>query len=99
MKRKITELEKRLIEQGFILEEKTYSGNHSQHTQFYVYTCYDSNYKIKVYLNSKRDKVDHFTITNNAPNDLSLENINELERVYRNIQETLWAIDIKVWRE
>lgn len=89
MKRKITWLEQRLIEQGYVLEEKTYSGNHSQHTLFYVYTCYDSNYKIKVFINSKRDKIDHFTITNNAPHDLRLENINELERVYYNIKETL----------
>ena len=37
MKRKITELEKNLIEKGWELDHKTYTGKHSEKTFQYVY--------------------------------------------------------------
>lgn len=65
MKRTITELENKLIEKGFRLSHKTYSGKHSQFVNEYVYVGkvwyqYDKDsltLPVLVVLNAKRDKV------------------------------------------
>lgn len=63
MKRKITDLEKNLINKGFVLKEKKYAGKHSEKTASYVYEGIYTPYlmiinlNVVVILNAKRDKV------------------------------------------
>lgn len=79
MKRKITELEKNLIEKGWELDHKTYTGKHSEKTFQYVYEkVYVGEYeredgKIVVtttsahcVLNSKREKIESVEIKQNG---------------------------------
>ena len=79
MKRKITELEKNLIEKGWELDHKTYTGKHSEKTFQYVYEkVYVGEYerndgKIVVtttsaycILNSKREKIESVEIKQNG---------------------------------
>ena len=67
MKRKVTELEQKLLDKGFRLSYKTYGGKHSQYVDEYHYlgeqNFYDEELDIntsvlvKVILNSKKDKI------------------------------------------
>lgn len=67
MKRKITKLEQKLLDKGFVLECKTYKGKHSQFVNEYHYRGvmqffvdeYDTNIldNVLVVLNSKKDHI------------------------------------------
>ena len=58
MKRKITELEKTLLENSYVLVAKQYSGKHSEKTQCYIYQ--NGNNAIKI--DYTRTKVLDFSI-------------------------------------
>lgn len=58
MKRKITDLEKALIENSYVLVAKQYSGKHSEKTQCYIYQ--NGNNAIKI--DYTRTKVLDFSI-------------------------------------
>lgn len=60
MKRKTTDLERKLIEKGYYLSHKTYGGKKSQKTLFYYYTNKNSFIK----LDSKREKVVTYGLLN-----------------------------------
>jgi hypothetical protein len=60
MKRKITELEQRLIEKGYYLSHKTYGGRKSEKTLSYIYV----NKNAFVKLDSKRESVLDYGILN-----------------------------------
>ena len=72
MKRHITKLEQKLIDNGFILREKHYYGKHSEKTFYYVYKGVTSididNESLDVLtfieLNPKRDYVFNLKIVN-----------------------------------
>lgn len=59
MKRKITDLEKKLLENGYILVGKDYSGKHSEKTNFYTYKSGSGVIKIDY----TRTKVVDFALT------------------------------------
>jgi len=90
MKRKTTNLEQRLIENGFSLSHKTYKGKDKKRTEFYVYKGTLDNYTIRVYLDYKREKLDHYVIENTLPSLIVRENLDALERVYEHIFEMLY---------
>lgn len=74
MKRKITELEEKLIDMGFKLSHKTYGGKKSQFVKDYVYggeiIYFDEDaeieipVKVQVELEPKREKVNVVSIQN-----------------------------------
>lgn len=96
MERKRTQLEQKIIDKGFKLECKTYSGKKSQFIEYYVYTGFMYNYKISFYLNGSRDKIHHYTIENKLPRNISIENINEIEMVYHEINDFIDNLNRKV---
>lgn len=68
MKRKITELEKKLLNNGWKLSTKHYEGKHSERTWFYEYTKY-MNYEgelfgVKVIIDPKRNHIIDYGIEN-----------------------------------
>lgn len=62
MKRKVTNLEKRLIADGYKLTLKRYTGKHQDKILWYEYT--KTNTDLVIRLNPKRDKVVTFGIAN-----------------------------------
>ena len=60
MKRKITILEQRLIESGFVLSFKAYHGKHSEKTLSYSYV--KNNWLVE--LDQKREKIIRFSMVN-----------------------------------
>lgn len=72
MKRHITNLEQKLIDNGFILREKHYYGKHSEKTFYYVYigaisiNIDNEELDISTYieLNPKRDDIKNVKIIN-----------------------------------
>lgn len=73
MVRNITDLEQKLLEKGFYLESKTYTGKHSQTIKNYIYIgeicCHFDDYtnvpiRVKVGLTSKRDNIDYIRVFN-----------------------------------
>lgn len=61
MKRKITELEQKLLDKGWVLVSKEYCGNHSQFTRHYQYykivDLPHYSYGVRVRLDKKRTSV------------------------------------------
>ena len=60
MKRKITDLEQRLIDNGYYLSHKSYSGRKSEKTLSYTYVCQNKF----VRLDYKREKVITYGLLN-----------------------------------
>lgn len=79
MKRKITELEQKLIDNGWKLINKTYSGKRSEKTNNYVYfktetlTSQNINYGQVIKLNAKRTGIVDYGLLN-----VSCELLNDL---------------------
>lgn len=104
MKRKITELEQKLIDKGFKLDRKVYTGLHSEHTLSYVYKgvlCVDDEYNTFVYVNihldKTREKIDDFSIFNiYRMNDiLRMDDIIELDKFMSRVQLFVWSLEHK----
>ena len=92
MKRTSTLLEEKLIKKGFHLSYKTYKGKHSQFVEFYVYNGLLDNYEVMIYLDRKREKVDHYTIKNVSQVYLGYENIQILENVYQELSSFVYSL-------
>lgn len=63
MKRRITSLEEKLIENGYTLNLKRYTGKHCDKTLCYEYVK-DAGHTLVILLNYKRDKVIKFGVAN-----------------------------------
>ena len=92
MKREITKLEQKLIDNGYKLEFKSYVGKHSQKVEFYCYKGQLEDYQVLIYLDSKRQVVDHYCFENKTPRYIGLENIETLERVYKELTNFIYSI-------
>ena len=90
MKRRITELEQKLLDRRFVLSHKTYCGSLSKRTEFYVYVGNISDFKVMVYLDYKREKLDHYVIENSLPQYIDRTNLDTLERVYTEMFDLLY---------
>ena len=99
MKREITKLEQKLIDNGYKLEFKSYVGKHSQKVEFYCYKGQLEDYEVLIYLDSKRTRVDHYCFENKAPRYIGCENICTLERVYKELTDFLYSISDSVLNE
>lgn len=63
MKRTITDLEEKLIQEGYKLKSKEYGGKHSQKVVAYVYIKKDEVGDVtSIVLNQKRTKIVYYTI-------------------------------------
>ena len=91
MKRKTTILEQKLIDSGFSLSYKTYKGKNSKRTEFYVYNGIVENYCVVVYLDYKRENLDHYLIENHLPQYIGKENLEMLEKVYNEMFDLLYG--------
>lgn len=96
MKREITKLEQKLIDNGYKLEFKSYVGKHSQKVEFYCYKGQLENYEVLIYLDSKRQVVDHYCFENKTPRYIGLENIETLERVYKELTEFIYSLSDEI---
>lgn len=94
MKREITKLEQKLIDNGYKLEFKSYVGKHSQKVEYYCYKGHLENYEVLIYLDSKRSRVDHYCFENKTPRFIGLENIETLERVYRELTNFIYSLSV-----
>lgn len=94
MKREITKLEQKLIDNGYKLEFKSYVGKHSQKVEFYCYKGQLEDYEVLIYLDSKRQMVDHYCFENKTPRYIGLENIETLERVYKELTEFIYSLSV-----
>lgn len=99
MKRTITELENKLIEKGFRLSHKTYSGKHSQFVNEYVYTgkvfCYfdDGSYTVptNVVLDQKRTTIKDISIENWFDSKVNDKTLNLICSVYQQVKDFIYA--------
>lgn len=57
MKRKITDLERYFLTNGFTLVGKKYDGKYSQFTSCYIYSKKIMSFNCEIHLNKKRDNV------------------------------------------
>ena len=96
MKREITKLEQKLIDNGYKLEFKSYAGKHSQKVEFYCYKGQLDNYQVLIYLDSKRQVVDHYCFENKAPQYIGCENIDTLERIYKELTDFIYSLSDEV---
>ena len=96
MKREITKLEQKLIDNGYKLEFKSYVGKHSQKVEFYCYKGQLDNYEVLIYLDSKRQLVDHYCFENKTPHYIGLENIDTLEKVYKELTDFIYSISDEI---
>ena len=74
MKRKITELEQKLLDKGFVLESKSYWGKHSQRVHYYLYlgqVNVDNGFIVttQVVLNAKKNKIEEVNVDNVVAHD------------------------------
>lgn len=99
MKREITKLEQKLINKGYKLEFKSYVGKHSQKVEFYCYKGQLENYEVLIFLDSKRSRVDHYCFENKTPRYIGLENIETLERVYKELTEFIYSLSCEKQHE
>lgn len=92
MERKITELEQKLLDDGWVLTEKHYTGNHSEKTEFYDYRKNvpyekDLGFDAIVRIDSKRTKIINVGIPNVYIDNLTREKHEELVYRYRFLQD------------
>lgn len=99
MKRKTTDLEKRLINKGFRLDHKEYCGKHSEKTASYVYYgVVDTRIErvgVNVKLNAKRDTIVEWGINDFGkalPQTFTIHNLNEANLVMVDITNHLFPI-------
>ena len=92
MERKITELEQKLLDDGWVLTEKHYTGNHSEKTEFYDYRKNvpyekDLGFDAIIRIDSKRTKILNIGIPNVYIDNLTREKHEELVCRYRFLQD------------
>ena len=64
MKRKMTELERQLIDSGWCLTHKNYKGKLAKRIDTYVYKRLHNGFDFELYLNAKRDTIVELKIHN-----------------------------------
>ena len=99
MKRTITDLEQKLIEKGFRLSHKTYSGKHSQFVNEYVYVGFvrclvgEESYIIatQVFLDQKRTTIKEIDMINRFGDVISDSKLNLICNVYQQVKDSVYA--------
>lgn len=88
MLRKTTDLEKKLLNNGFKLVFKTYKDTKSsKRIESYAYKGEVNNYECFIYLNSKRNEVKNFVIANKGSSNLvSRDELYDLEITFHDLE-------------
>lgn len=103
MKRKITELEQKLIDNGWKLINKTYSGKRSEKTNNYVYfktetlTSQNINYGQLIKLNAKRTEIVDYGLLNVSCDLLNEQLLVTLRVMLRNLHSFVDEITMEEW--
>lgn len=87
MKRKTTNLEQRLINDGWCLSLKRYTGKHSQKTFCYEYSKNIDDQEHIIVLNPKRTNVVKFGIANVHIDFVSKETLANIHQLYLELKE------------
>lgn len=97
MKRKTTELEQKLIANGWYLTLKRYSGKRSQFTQSYEYHHDNNGHKEVIYLDKKRESVIKFGISDVKVEVLTKEELHEIHKLYLELDMWVRSLNVNVW--
>ena len=92
MKRKITLLEKNLLTKNYKLTGKTYTGKHSDKVESYIYEKQVNNTTYFVYLDKTREKISHYSFTNNFFKVFDNGKIEGLQEVLLYFEEELKSL-------
>ena len=93
MKRNITELESKLLDNGWKLLYKTYKGKKSQFVWSYVYAKAYPDYNAKLVLDAKRTKTLDLFVSNKPNEYLNVLDLQELEQRYDDLKRTIDFIE------
>lgn len=93
MLRKTTDLEKKLLNNGFKLVFKTYKDTKSsKRIENYAYKGKVNNYECYVYLNSKRNEVKNFVIANKGNSNLvSRDELYDLKMTFHDLEDICYG--------
>lgn len=103
MKRKVTELEQKLIDNGWKLTGKVYSGKHSEKTNHYEYfktetlITHNINYGQIIKLNAKRTEIIDFGLLKVSCDLLNEELLITFRIMLRNLRSFVDEITMKEW--
>ena len=94
MKRKITELEQKLLDNGWVLTSKEYCGNHSQFTKHYQYykiiDLPHFSYGVRVRLDKKRVKVLSYEVEEQY-DYISKKELDDYKQVFEIVEKELFG--------
>ena len=93
MKRNITELEQKLLLNGWKLIYKTYKGKKSQFVWSYVYQKAYPDYIAKVILDAKRSKTLDIFIENKHIDYINILDLQDLAIKYDNLCQTIHFLE------
>lgn len=93
MKRNITELESKLLDNGWKLLYKTYKGKKSQFVWSYVYAKAYPDYNAKVILDAKRSKTLDIFIENKHSEYLNVLDLQDLAIKYDDLVQTIHFLE------
>lgn len=103
MKRRITELEKSLIDKGFRLDRKIYTGLHSEHTLSYIYkgsVCindeYNTHISVEITLDKTRKEIIDYNLYNLYffQNRLSGDDINDIYEWKKSVETFINSLGV-----
>lgn len=97
MKRKTTELEQKLITNGWYLTLKRYSGKRSQFTQSYEYHHDNNGLKEVIYLDKKRESIIKFGIADVKVEMLTKAELHEIHQKYLELDMWIRSLNVNVW--
>ena len=89
MRRKETLLEKKLIDMGYRLSHKTYTGKYCDKVESYVYHFTNGETEFFVCLNQNREQIVCYYFTNDKFNKYDVGKIESLQYVHEHFEESL----------
>lgn len=93
MKRRTTEFEQKLIDNGWKLIYKTYRGKKSQFVWTYVYSKFHNGYLFKLAIDQKRIKTLNIYIENATHEYLDLAQLQNMVERYNEILEEIHLLE------
>ena len=87
MKRKTTELEKKLIQDGWRLHNKVYEGKKSEKTSAYIYAKEEGAFVKILQLNPKREEIIKVAINNIDLHTLTHETVQFINKIWLDLKQ------------
>ena len=92
MRRKETLLESNLIELGYRMSHKTYSGKHSDKVESYIYKKINGEVVYQVSLNKTREHIDHYSFQTLRQFDYNRGKLEGLYEVLMGLEDELKSV-------